>query len=180
MTKLFNRAALLKISSEFIAAAAKKKQKIGAIFIDIDYFKECNDTYGHAKGDEIIKEVAAACKAEEASNIRFARYGGDEFFGITRGLDDKEVADTARRICRRIRKADIPNEKNPHGQRITLSAGVVNVAITDRTDTIIEIANYADKAVYYAKNAGKNAIYLLDHDRSGKNGKTAGFIKIDF
>ena len=115
-------------------------------------------------GDEIIREVARACKAEETAFIRFARYGGDEFFGITRGLADDAVAEIARRICRRIRALDIPNEKSPNGQRITLSAGVVNVAITERTDTIIDVAKYADKALYHAKNAGKDAIYLLDRE----------------
>ena len=59
-----------------------------------------------------------------------------------------------------------------------MSAGVVNVTITDHTDTIIEIANYADKAVYYAKNSGKNAIYLLEYGSSDKKG--ASFINIDF
>ena len=177
MTKLLNRSALLTVSSEFISAAARKKQNIGAIFIDIDYFKECNDTYGHAKGDEIIKGVARVCKEEEAANVRFARYGGDEFFGITRGLTDDEVVEIAKRICSRIRDERIPNKSNPNGNIITLSAGVVNVAINSRTDTIIEIANYADKAVYYAKRAGKNAIYLLrhsDHDQS------TDYVKIDF
>ena len=156
----------------------QKKQKVGAIFIDIDYFKECNDTYGHTKGDEIIKKVANACKKEEKSNICFARYGGDEFFGITRGLNDDEVVDIAKRICSRIREENIPNEKSPCGNKLTLSAGVVNVAITDHTDTIIEIANYADKAVYHAKNSGKNAIYLLEYGKSNKIGAT--FVNIDF
>lgn len=180
LTKLMNRSALLRVSSEFIESAAKKHQKVGAIFIDIDCFKECNDTYGHAKGDEIIKEVALACRRQETKNIRFARYGGDEFFGITRGMSDDEVCDVARRICRIIRSADIPNEKNKNGGRLTLSAGVVNVAITDRIDTILEIANYADKAVYYAKNAGKNAIYELIHGDVGEKDSGATYIKIDF
>ena len=178
MTKLLNRAALLKISSEFIETAAKKKKNVGAIFIDIDCFKECNDTYGHQKGDEIIREVARACKAEESVNVRFARYGGDEFFAITRGLSDGEVADVARRVCRRIREADIPNEKNPHGGRLTLSSGVVNVAISERANTIIDIANYADKALYHAKNAGRNAIFLLDHGDGRQN--DADYVKIEF
>ena len=158
----------------------KKRQKVGAIFIDIDCFKECNDTYGHAKGDEIIKEVASACRRQENKNIRFARYGGDEFFGITRGLSDDEVCDIARRICISIRNAAIPNEKNPNGGILTLSAGVVNVPITDRTDTILEIANYADKAVYYAKNAGRNAVYQLVHGENGTKAAGAAYIKIDF
>lgn len=180
MTKLLNRSALLTVSAEFIALAAKKKQKVGAIFIDIDFFKECNDTYGHAKGDEIIKEVASVCKDEETANIRFARYGGDEFFGITRGLTDSDVADIARRILRRVRGKNIPNEKNPNGHIITLSVGIVNVNITSKTDTIIEIANYADKAVYHAKNAGRNVAYFLNYDVKDISGKPASYLKIDF
>lgn len=178
MTKLLNRSAMLRISDEFISSAVKKKQKVGAIFIDIDCFKECNDTYGHAKGDEIIKEVADILKGEETKDVRFARYGGDEFLGITRGLDDEGVSEIARRICRSIRKKDFPNEKNPCGGRLTVSVGAANVSITDRTDTIIEVVNYADKAVYHAKNSGKNAIYMLKHSSDG--GDSTGYVKIDF
>ena len=180
LTKLMNRSALLRVSSQFIESAAKKRQKVGAIFIDIDCFKECNDTYGHTKGDEIIKEVALICRRQETKDIRFARYGGDEFFGITKGLSDEAVCEIARRICKAVRNAAIPNEKNPNGGILTLSAGVVNVAITDKTDTILEIANYADKAVYYAKNAGRNAIYELVHGDEGTKDAGASYIKIDF
>ena len=180
MTGLLNRSALLSLSAEFIETAAKKKQKVGGIFIDIDCFKECNDTYGHARGDEIIKEVANVCKKEETANVRFARYGGDEFFGITRGLDDGAVVEIARRICKNIRDEKIPNEKNKNGRIITLSVGVVNVAITDHTDTIIEIANFADKALYHAKDSGRNAVYLLDYNEADKKGKNAAFVKVDF
>ncbi|MBR5942344.1 MAG: GGDEF domain-containing protein, partial [Clostridia bacterium] len=170
-----------RVSSEFIESAAKKRQKVGVIFIDIDCFKECNDTYGHAKGDEIIRQVADVCRKRETKNVRFARYGGDEFFGITRGLTNGEVCDIARIICKDIRLADIPNEKNPNGGRLTLSAGVINVTITDKTDTILEIANYADKALYYAKNAGRNAIYELVHSDGGTNDTgSSAYIKIDF
>lgn len=128
----------------------------------------------------MIKEVANVCKKEETANVRFARYGGDEFFGITRGLDDGVVVEIARRICRNIRDEKIPNEKNKNGRIITLSVGVVNVAITDHTDTIIEIANFADKALYHAKDSGRNAVYLLDYNEADKKGKNAAFVKVDF
>ena len=180
MTGLLNHAAMLRIGDEFIETAAKKKEKIGAIFIDIDFFKKCNDTYGHAKGDEIIKEVARACQAEETDIIRFARYGGDEFLGVTCGLEDEAVADIARRICDKIRKANIPNKKNPNGKRVTLSVGIVNVAVTEKTDTIIQVANYADKAVYYSKKAGKNCIHFLEYGRTSVTGEDDPFVKIEF
>ncbi len=176
LTKLLNRAAMLRVGGAFIDKATAGKEKVGAIFIDIDFFKECNDTYGHATGDEIIRKVADACRKEEAENICFARYGGDEFLGLTCGFSDEAVADIARRICARIREADIPNEKNPNGHRVTLSVGIANVSVTKKTDTIIQIVNYADKAVYYSKNAGKNCIHLLNHGRRKDN----GFDKIDF
>lgn len=180
LTQLLNRSALLKVSTEFIESAAKKRQKIGAIFIDIDCFKECNDTYGHAKGDEIIKEVARACHKYDSNDVRFARYGGDEFFGISKGLTDDEVCEIARKIARTIRSLEIPNKHNPNGGILTLSIGVVNVAVSEKTDTILEIANYADKAVYYAKNAGKNVIYELVRGDAKTKNATASFIKIDF
>ena len=180
LTGLLNRSALLTVSTDFILSASKRRQRVGAIFIDIDSFKECNDTYGHAKGDEIIRQVASACAAEENANVRFARYGGDEFFGIVRGLSDRDVAEIAKRICLRIKNADIPHRNNPNGNRVTLSVGVVNVPASDRTDTIIEIANYADKALYHAKNSGRNAIYLLNHDGGDKENKNSEYIKINF
>ncbi|MBP5160162.1 MAG: GGDEF domain-containing protein [Lachnospiraceae bacterium] len=180
MTGLLNHSAMIRVGGEFIETASKKKEKIGAIFIDIDLFKECNDTYGHARGDEIIKEVALVCRSEETDNIQFARYGGDEFLGMTIGLDDKDVAAVARRICKKMRDKNIPNQKNPHGHRLTLSVGVVNVAVTNRTDTIIQVANYADKAVYHAKKAGKNCIYMLEYDHAQGEDWEASYVKVKF
>jgi diguanylate cyclase (GGDEF)-like protein len=180
LTKLLNRTSLLKVAAEFIAAAKKQKTKVGAVFIDIDFFKECNDTYGHSRGDEIIRAVSDACRREESESIRFARYGGDEFFGISHGLTDEEIADIARRICRRLRQAEIPNVRNPNGERVTLSIGLVNVAVTPRSNTIIDIANYADKALYYAKETGKNAIYMFDYGHTDPDGTENYYVKIDF
>ena len=165
LTGLMNRSALIKISKEFMDTARTRKEKIGAIFIDIDYFKEYNDTYGHLEGDDIIRKVAAACHDEESDRIRFARYGGDEFFGIIRGLNDSEVTGIARRICDKIRGEKIRHEKNPNGQIVTLSVGVANMAMKKNTGTLLDIAGCADKAVYHAKNSGKNAICMFRYDQ---------------
>ena len=167
LTGLLNRNALLRVAEKYISTARKRREKVGAIFIDIDFFKECNDTYGHTQGDEIIRRIARICKKEERANVAFARYGGDEFFGLTHGLSDEEVEDIVSQICRSIREEKIPNIKNPNGGIVTVSGGVANVAVTEQIDTIIEIANYADKAVYYAKNSGKDTAYLIDHSSAG-------------
>ena len=179
LTGLLNRNALMDTASKFIEIAAKKKEKVGAVFLDIDYFKQCNDTYGHAQGDEIIRQVAKACMEEENANVRFARYGGDEFFGIMHGLSDEKVIEIARNICGKIRGANIPNEKNPNGHVVTLSAGVVNENISERTGTIIDFVNFADKALYHAKDSGRDAIYLLDYKHMDDSGHRDVFVKID-
>ncbi len=180
MTKLMNRAALMKTASEFIDTALGENEKVGGIFIDIDFFKECNDTYGHARGDEIIKGVAEVCRKEESESMRFSRYGGDEFFGITHGLSDREIENMAVRICRKILQKNIPNEKNPNGQRLTVSVGLVNASITDRSNTIIDIANYADKALYQAKESGRNAIYFFEFENQDEDGTGSPYKKISF
>ena len=125
LTGLLNRSALLDVASDFIEDAFKRRQKVGAMFVDIDFFKECNDTYGHARGDEILKLVADVCKKQETEQIRFARYGGDEFFAISHGLSDESLIEIAKRICEEIRSLSIPNERCPH-KILTLSVGIIN------------------------------------------------------
>ena len=163
LTGLLNRSALLTVATDFIDKASKRKQKVGAIFVDIDFFKECNDTYGHARGDEIIKLVADICKKQESNQVRFARYGGDEFFGITHGLKDEEVVKIAKNISESIHLNNIPNENSPY-KLLTLSIGIINVGIEENTKTIIDMIKFADKAMYHAKNDGKNTIYLLNYN----------------
>lgn len=179
LTGLLNRAALLDTASGFISAAMKKNEKVGAVFIDIDLFKECNDTYGRARGDEIIKLVAEACREHENASVRFARYGGDEFLGIMHGLSNEEAAKTALAIADRIRFAAIPNEKNPNGQIVTLSMGLANVGVSSAANAAAYVVDCADKALYRAKESGRNAIFLYDPDRRDEDGNAAPYVKTE-
>ena len=163
LTQLLNRTALISVANEFIHAARAKSCMLGGIFIDIDFFKEYNDTYGHAKGDEVIKQVAAACLAEESQSVRFARYGGDEFLGLILNEKNGDIGKLAARICARLRANGIEHIKNPNGQRVTVSVGVVNVDMADNDNTIIDVINRADKALYHAKDSGRDSIFLFDY-----------------
>ena len=98
----------------------------------------------------------------------------------TRGLSDGEVCDIARRIARTVRDRDLPHVHNPNGGRVTLSIGVVNMMITDSTNTILDIANNADKALYHEKDSGKNAIYQQILSEAATNERGDSYIKIDF
>ena len=92
------------------------------------------------------------------------------------GLKDGDVIDVAKGIAKTIREANIPNEKNPNGHILTLSIGVINIPISEKRETILDIISYADKAMYHAKNSGKNAIYILG---SSDENNDITFTKID-
>ncbi len=159
LTGLMNRSALVSITNEFAQNAKDRNKKLGGIFLDIDYFKEYNDTYGHAAGDEAIKYIARVCLGEETSSIRFFRYGGDEYFGVILGHKDEDVEKLALRISNTVRSSGYEHVKNPNGQRLTVSIGVVNVDMKDSDYSILDIIKYADKALYHAKDRGKDVVF---------------------
>ncbi len=159
LTGLLNRSALVNIAEEFLRDARNNGKKLGGIFLDIDYFKEYNDTYGHAEGDLAIKYIADVCKGEESSQMKFFRYGGDELFGIVLGWEDKDLEAAALRISEAIRASGIAHVKNPNGQRLTVSIGIVNVDMKGSDETILDIIKYTDKALYHAKDRGKDDVF---------------------
>lgn len=180
LTGLMNRTALLKTAADFVERARKENKKLGGIFVDIDFFKQYNDTYGHSKGDEVIKAVADACRREDCASVRFARYGGDEFFALVFGRSDEAVQKIAVRICTTMREAAIAHEKNPNGGRVTLSIGVANIEMSGGDETILDLINYADKAVYQSKARGKDMICAFDLNRFDESGKRDPYIKIEY
>lgn len=159
LTGLMNRSSLVSITSEFFQNAKEKGKTLGAIFMDIDCFKEFNDTYGHAAGDEAVKYVASVCLSEVNPSVRFFRYGGDEYFGIVFGYSDEELEKLASRISGHVRASGLEHEKKPNGQMLTVSVGIVNVDMRESKDSILDIIQYADKTLYHAKDRGKNAVF---------------------
>lgn len=161
LTGLLNRSAMVRISTDFIKRAKEKKKKIGGIFLDIDYFKEFNDTYGHTVGDEAIRYVAQTCMQEENASVRFFRYGGDEFFGIVLSQKDEDLEALALRLSEKIRASGFEHLKNPNGKCLTVSVGVVNLSMRERESaySVLDIVKYADHALYHAKDAGKNVVF---------------------
>ena len=159
LTGLMNRSALVSVTNEFIQKAKEKGRMLGSIFLDIDFFKEYNDTYGHAAGDEVIKFIAKVCLGVETSTIKFFRYGGDEYFGIVLGHKDEDLEKIALRIAETVRLSGFEHKNRPNGNHLTVSIGVVNINMKNSDNTILDIIKYADKALYQAKNYGKNVVF---------------------
>lgn len=159
LTGLMNRSALVSVTDTFLRSARENGSTLGGIFFDIDFFKGYNDTYGHAEGDEVIKLIAKLCLAEENEAVKFFRYGGDEYFGIVLGYGDGALEKLALRISETVRNSGVAHVKNPNGGHLTVSIGIVNVDMKDSKDNVLDLIKYADKALYHAKDYGKDCVF---------------------
>ena len=140
------------------ANALRNKQPLSLILLDIDYFKQYNDHYGHIQGDDCLKTVAQALgKAATRSRDFFARYGGEEFVLVLPETD----ADAAQRVAERCRnlifKTQIPHAHSAVGQILTISLGVGTITPTHKDDAIAFIET-VDRQLYQAKQRGRNCI----------------------
>lgn len=120
------------------------------IFVDIDYFKNINDTYGHASGDEVLKKVAEAVMASVREGDTAARFGGEEIIVTLVGATEGDAIKKAEDIRQRIEA--LVFEKIP-SLKVTASVGV---ASAEANHPFEEILDRADKAVYEAKRRGRN------------------------
>ncbi len=138
--------------------AGRMKRPISLLMIDIDYFKNYNDLLGHLEGDECLRKVAQVMKRHVRTEIDLvARYGGEEFVVV---LPETELRD-ALKVADRIRK-DIEDLKIAHpaseiSNYVTVSIGVASIVPMDNLSRTVLIS-MADKALYRAKNSGRNRV----------------------
>jgi diguanylate cyclase (GGDEF)-like protein len=153
-----------RLQSEF-AFAARHKTPLCVILCDIDHFKRINDTYGHHAGDAVLKRVAVELQAGVRTEDLVARFGGEEFVMLTRGIDVEGGRTFAERIRAVVQRAVITWE----GTRIpvTMSLGVSH-SQSGPTITKAELfLAAADMALYAAKRGGRNKVELANAGRYG-------------
>jgi diguanylate cyclase (GGDEF)-like protein len=155
---------------EELARAQRHGGHVACLMIDVDWFKQINDTYGHLGGDEAIREIAQRIEAQIRASDTAARFGGDEFSLL---LPDTTLAD-AGRLAERIRVAvSATPVEIAHGQHhpVTLSMGGAAVQPTRADGDLKSLADRlladADAALYRAKAAGRNR-YAADGGRTGE------------
>lgn len=144
------------------AKARRNKQPLSLIMLDIDYFKQYNDQYGHIQGDDCLKQVAKTLStAATRSRDFFARFGGEEFALVLPETDAKDAAKVAERCRKLIFKAQISHEKSPVSHVLTISVGVAST-IPSLGDESIAFIEEADRKLYLAKQKGRNCIVAGD------------------
>ena len=147
LTKIMNRRGLL----EKVVNKNPYQDGISVIILDIDKFKLVNDTYGHSRGDEVIKNIATIISSMLRKEDYFARWGGEEFVVIIRTLDIDIVQRTAERFRIEIEKTTFLEV-----ERVTCSFGVSSPK--NKSTTLEVLINNADKALYQAKELGRNRV----------------------
>jgi diguanylate cyclase (GGDEF)-like protein len=154
LTKLPNRRALAQSFLKEMQRARRHHKSIAFMMIDLDHFKQVNDTYGHLNGDAVLHELAQILEHGARESDVCARYGGEEF-----GLILHETTEAgARTLAERIR-AKVAAATFPGGLKLTISIGV---AATDEPALFTTLMERADQALYAAKQGGRNQVRVAD------------------
>jgi len=153
LTKLYNKRALLRDLETILDFGKDKKLDLSLIIFDLDDFKKINDTFGHIAGDKTLIYVAKVLKNSLRNEIKTYRFGGEEFVVVLNRIDLAEAEKIAKRILKTIAESKLIYKNSTI--KITMSGGITEHKPNDTIDIIIE---RADKALYKAKEDGKNKV----------------------
>jgi two-component system cell cycle response regulator len=153
LTGCFNRRALMERLEQEMDRAARYATMLTGMMVDIDNFKQINDTYGHLVGDRVLKQLAQLLRREQRSVDIVARYGGEEFVVLLPETTSGESRGFAERILKRVAEHDFGEPGTP--VRVTISIGVASYP-DERVSDGQSLLRLADGHLYRAKSEGRN------------------------
>ena len=156
LTGAFNRRYFLNQAPTEIQRALRFHHPLSFMFLDLDYFKTINDTYGHAAGDEVLKAFTKLCRETLRPTDLFCRYGGDEFAVMLPETGAEQAAIVASRICQIMEKLEQAGNSPLKG--LSASIGIAQLLGSD--DRLEAILERIDKAAYRAKESGRGRIEI--------------------
>ena len=157
LTGLPNRACLLQELEQALESASKSKQRVALMFMDLDHFKEINDTLGHPVGDLILQEVANRLAETIADNGLTARLGGDEFAVILPCIDRCRCSDVSEAIAGALER-----EFQVGGHKLYVGGSIGVAMYPDNGVEVSVLMRHADVAMYSAKHTGKHTAFYDD------------------
>lgn len=159
LTGVCNRRRLVELAESEVSRAIRFRRPLTLLVFDIDHFKKINDSWGHSAGDEVLQQVSGLIHDALRDSDIFGRTGGEEFAAILVETDGKEALEVAQRLCRIIADASIvPNGAN----RIPVSVSIGLTELGGRATRFSRLLDEADRAMYCAKQAGRNCVCVHD------------------
>jgi len=156
LTGVFNRGAIMQRLHEAWHAEGPYRSSLAVLFLDIDHFKQINDTRGHAAGDACLCAVVEAIRAELGEADRVGRYGGEEFLIVLNGRSAAMAQQVADRIVTRAAALRVPVGEHAIGFTVSIGVAVRDAVIGDSN----ELVEQADAAQYRAKAEGRNRVVV--------------------
>ncbi len=162
LTDLYNRRTFMDEMEREFSKAIRYDRVLCCIIMDIDNFKNINDTYGHLQGDEVLRQISKIAKDVSRNCDMVARYGGEEFVVLLPETDSIGGGELGERLRKAVEKFKFPRFDAPSKNiKITISVGVA-----DSREKCVghheNLLNCADTALYFAKNHGKNMVKVFD------------------
>ncbi|MDJ0805798.1 MAG: diguanylate cyclase [Gammaproteobacteria bacterium] len=161
LTGLANRRYMNQILAQEIKRAARERQPISVIMVDIDYFKHYNDHFGHLAGDDVLRKVAKLLQGSvnRAADL-VSRFGGEEFCIVLPNTSSQGGAEIAEELRKTVLDERIPHAEGLEQSWLTISLGV-SCKIPESDTLVDDVLDMADKALYQAKASGRNRVYTV-------------------
>ncbi|WP_415396613.1 EAL domain-containing protein [Sulfurimonas sp. CS5] len=167
LTEIHNRRYFDYSLKKDFKSATWRREKFGLLIIDVDYFKDYNDCYGHVKGDKALKIVATEIKKYVNNSVEDVfRIGGEEFATLISNATDEEVKTIAQDIVTNVELLEIEHEKSKISKFLTISIGAINIDGSKDCMSNEDLFNLADNNLYKAKNGGRNRVVFNENTDS--------------
>jgi two-component system, cell cycle response regulator len=160
LTHLWNRSSILAELARELARSQRESRPLGVVIVDLDHFKQINDTYGHLVGDAVLREAAHRMQSSIRQYDSIGRYGGEEFLILFPGCNETESFSQADRLRKQLAQTEMA--VNNSSLRVTASFGITT-AMPGQDWTEEELIRKADQAMYVAKNLGRNRVDILTY-----------------
>ncbi|NIA30838.1 MAG: diguanylate cyclase [Actinobacteria bacterium] len=156
LTGLYNHRYFKRFLTQEIKRARRHKSQVSLIMMDIDHFKNYNDTYGHLAGDEVLRNVAKLMTGNIRSIDVAARYGGEEFVIVLPQTNKNAAKIVAEKLRTLVGDQKFQNEDTQPNGKITISMGVAT--FPENATNLEELIHQADQRLYHAKSLGRNCV----------------------
>jgi diguanylate cyclase (GGDEF)-like protein/PAS domain S-box-containing protein len=169
LTGLWNRVAIMDLLEKELSRSRREGTPVGLVFVDLDHFKQINDTYGHLAGDAVLRAASDKMRAIMRPYDLVGRYGGEEFLIVLAGCDEANL----RALCERLRgilaDTSIEYEKKTISWTVSIGAAMANPAKATEAELLLRAA---DLALYRAKSGGRNRVELDTIHPDGQGGSS--------